>query len=219
MEVIITPDYDTLSRVAASLVADLLNRKPNAVLGLATGSTPLGVYKELVDLYRGRKIDFARVTTFNLDEYVGLPVDHPQSYSYFMRQNLFDHINVPERAIHIIHVVTGTAERMVSTRNVVYVGPGVDVYEGSVIGEHNRGEDLNVNPTREKKLTNIRSSTAEELVRLDAHRALSLDEALELVADDECVEVTPGAVRLRKVELSATVRAKAAKTRKEQVAD
>lgn len=101
MEVIITPDYDTLSRVAASLVADLLNRKPNAVLGLATGSTPLGVYKELVDLYRGRKIDFARVTTFNLDEYVGLPVDHPQSYSYFMRQNLFDHINVPERAIHV----------------------------------------------------------------------------------------------------------------------
>ncbi|MEZ5080447.1 MAG: translational GTPase TypA [Thermoleophilia bacterium] len=104
-------------------------------------------------------------------------------------------------------------------RGSLYVGPGVDVYEGSVIGEHNRGEDLNVNPTREKKLTNIRSSTAEELVRLDAHRALSLDEALELVADDECVEVTPGAVRLRKVELSATVRAKAAKTRKEQVAD
>jgi glucosamine-6-phosphate deaminase len=101
MEVIIAPDYASMSRLAAAMVVDLLNAKPNAVLGLATGSTPIGAYQELVALYRARKIDFARVTTFNLDEYVGLPVDHPQSYSHFMRTNLFNHINVPERAIHV----------------------------------------------------------------------------------------------------------------------
>ena len=78
-------------------------------------------------------------------------------------------------------------------RGQLLVGPGEEVYEGAVIGEHQRIDDLDVNPTKEKKLTNIRSSTADELVRLDAHRALSLDEALELVNDDECVEVTPDA--------------------------
>jgi GTP-binding protein len=96
-------------------------------------------------------------------------------------------------------------------RGQLFVGPGEEVYEGAIVGEHQRPDDLDVNPTREKKLTNIRSSTADELVRLDAHRALTLDEALEWVGDDECVEVTPSTVRMRKVELSATLRAKAAR--------
>jgi len=111
-------------------------------------------------------------------------------------------------------VTTTFALMGLQDRGQLYVGPGEDVYEGAVIGEHNRGEDLDVNPTREKKLTNMRSSTADELVRLDAHRSMSLDEALETVADDECVEVTPTSVRLRKAELSATQRAKLAKNRK-----
>ncbi len=93
-------------------------------------------------------------------------------------------------------------------RGTLFVGPGEDVYEGAIIGESSRGDDMDVNPTREKKLTNMRSSTADELVRLNVHRTFSLDEALEMVHDDECVEVTPAAVRIRKVELSATQRAK-----------
>jgi GTP-binding protein len=88
-------------------------------------------------------------------------------------------------------------------RGSLFVGPGVDVYEGMIVGENARAEDLDVNATKEKKLTNIRSSTADELVRLIPARPLSLDQALEYIREDECVEVTPNNVRLRKVELSA----------------
>jgi GTP-binding protein len=88
-------------------------------------------------------------------------------------------------------------------RGSLFVGPGTDVYEGMIVGENSRSEDLDVNATKEKKLTNMRSSTSDELVRLIPPRALSLEQALELVSEDECVEVTPLNVRLRKVELSA----------------
>jgi GTP-binding protein len=92
----------------------------------------------------------------------------------------------------------------------MFVSPGDEVYEGMVVGENSRAEDLDVNATKEKKLTNIRSSTAEELVRLIPPRPLSLEQALEFIRDDEAVEVTPSHVRLRKVELSAQKRQTAA---------
>lgn len=101
MEVIIKSDYNQLSVAAAQQIADVLNRKPNAVLGMATGSTPLGVYKELVRMHREEGLDFSRCTTFNLDEYVGLPVTHDQSFHYFMHENFFKHVNIPEQNIHI----------------------------------------------------------------------------------------------------------------------
>ena len=86
-------------------------------------------------------------------------------------------------------------------RGQLFVAPGVEVYEGMVVGENARSEDLDVNPTKEKKLTNMRSSTSDELVRLIPPRPLSLEQALEFIREDECVEVTPTNVRLRKVEL------------------
>jgi GTP-binding protein len=95
-------------------------------------------------------------------------------------------------------------------RGQLFIRPGEEVYEGMIVGENARAEDLDVNPTKEKKLTNIRSSTAEELVRLIPPRPLSLEQALELIREDECVEVTPNHVRLRKVELSAQKRQTAA---------
>ncbi len=95
-------------------------------------------------------------------------------------------------------------------RGAMFVGPGTDVYEGMIVGENARAEDLDVNATKEKKLTNMRSSTADELVRLIPPRALPLDQALEFIREDECVEVTPESVRLRKVELSAQKRQSAA---------
>jgi glucosamine-6-phosphate deaminase len=101
MEVIIQPDAVAASTVAARLVARRIKEKPDAVLGLATGSTPLKLYKELVRLHGEEGLDFSRTTTFNLDEYVGLPPDHPQSYSRFMHQNLFDRLNIPRSNIHI----------------------------------------------------------------------------------------------------------------------
>ena len=98
-------------------------------------------------------------------------------------------------------------------RGSLFVGPGVEVYEGMIVGENARSEDLDVNATKEKKLTNIRSSTADELVRLIPPRPLSLEQALEFIRDDECVEVTPASIRLRKLELSASQRQQAASRR------
>jgi GTP-binding protein len=95
-------------------------------------------------------------------------------------------------------------------RGQLFVAPGAEVYEGMVVGENARAEDLDVNATKEKKLTNMRSSTAEELVRLIPPRPLSLEQALELIREDECVEVTPSFIRLRKVELAAQKRQTAA---------
>jgi GTP-binding protein len=91
-------------------------------------------------------------------------------------------------------------------RGQLFVAPGAELYEGMIVGENARAEDLDVNPTKEKKLTNMRSSTADELVRLIPPRLLSLEQALEFIGDDECVEVTPNHVRLRKAELSAQKR-------------
>ena len=81
----------------------------------------------------------------------------------------------------------------------MFIGSGVEVYEGMIVGENSRSEDMNVNPTKEKKQTNVRSETAEVLVRLIPPRELSLEQALEFIRDEECAEVTPKAVRLRKL--------------------
>ncbi|HEU4978555.1 MAG TPA: translational GTPase TypA [Solirubrobacteraceae bacterium] len=103
-------------------------------------------------------------------------------------------------------------------RGTLFVGPGAQVYEGMIVGENARADDLDVNACREKHLTNIRSSTADVLVRLVPHRQLSLDQALELLREDECIEVTPQSVRMRKVELDRTARAKAARRARQPVA-
>ena len=94
MKVVIAHDYDELSRIAASTIAAEVRSKPNAVLGLATGSTPLGTYKELVRLHASEGLDFSDVTTFNLDEYYRLPPSHPQSYHRFMEENFFSKVNL-----------------------------------------------------------------------------------------------------------------------------
>ena len=99
-------------------------------------------------------------------------------------------------------------------RGTMFVGPGEEVYEGMIVGENARPDDLDVNAVKEKHLTNIRSSTADVLVRLVPARQLSLDQALEFLREDECVEVTPNAVRLRKVELEKGLRARLAKRAK-----
>jgi GTP-binding protein len=103
---------------------------------------------------------------------------------------------------------TGFALANLQERGVMFVGPGTEVYEGMIVGENSRQDDMDVNPTKEKKLTNMRSSTGDVLVPLIPHRVLSLEQALEFCRDDECVEVTPAAVRLRKIALGAEERAK-----------
>jgi glucosamine-6-phosphate deaminase len=94
MEVIIQPTAEEASALAARIFAALIRAKPAAVLGLATGSTPLGLYAELIRMHREEGLDFSKVTTFNLDEYLGLGPDHPASYHHFMWENFFRHVNV-----------------------------------------------------------------------------------------------------------------------------
>jgi glucosamine-6-phosphate deaminase len=110
MLVIIRKDYQEVSEEAARLVADRLLKKPNFVLGLATGSTPLGLYNELIRLHQYEGLDFSKVTSFNLDEYLGLPPSHDQSYHYFMRTSLFDHVNIDARNVYIPDGMTHDVE-------------------------------------------------------------------------------------------------------------
>ena len=101
MEVIIAKDYDTLSKQAAMLLASQVISQPGSVLGLATGSTPVGAYKNLVAFYNEGIVDFSRAIVFNLDEYYGVAPENPCSYRWFMEDNLFKHINIRQENTHI----------------------------------------------------------------------------------------------------------------------
>jgi len=106
VEILIQPNAEAGCLLAAKIMARIVREKPTAVLGLATGRTPLRLYNELIRMHREEGLDFSKITTFNLDEYVGLPGTHPQSYRHFMDENLFRHINIdPDRT----HVPDGTA--------------------------------------------------------------------------------------------------------------
>ncbi len=111
-------------------------------------------------------------------------------------------------------VATEHALMTLQERGELFIGPGIDVYNGMIVGLNARSDDMEINPTREKKLTNMRAASAEELVRLTPPRLLSLEQALEFIAEDECVEVTPDAVRLRKVELDPNLRRRIEKAKK-----
>jgi len=110
MEIIFTPNYDEMSKVAASIVARQIKKKPNSVLGFATGNTPVGTYKELCRIHKEDGLDFSKIVTFNLDEYLGVHPLHKQSYDYFMWENLFKHININPENVHIPQGIVDDAE-------------------------------------------------------------------------------------------------------------
>ena len=101
MKIIRAKDYKDMSRKAANIISAQVIMKPNCVLGLATGGTPVGAYAQLVEWYNKGDLDFSEVTTVNLDEYRGLPKEHPESYWSFMHKNLFDHVNIRPEAVHL----------------------------------------------------------------------------------------------------------------------
>ena len=101
MEVIINPSAQAAANLAARKIAGVVRAKPSAVLGLATGGSPVPVYRELIRLHQEEGLDFSRVTTFNLDEYIGLGPSHPASYYHFMWKHLFQHINIRPEQVHI----------------------------------------------------------------------------------------------------------------------
>ena len=101
MRIVRAKDYEDMSRKAGNIMAAQVVAKPDCVLGLATGSTPIGAYKRLVEGYEAGDLDFSQVKTYNLDEYRGLPGTHDQSYRYFMNVNLFDHVNIDKANTHV----------------------------------------------------------------------------------------------------------------------
>ena len=101
MKIYVADDYKGMSRKAANIVSAHVILKPNSVLGLATGSTPVGMYQQLIDWYNKGDLDFSQVRTVNLDEYVGLAPTHDQSYRYFMQTNLFDHVNIDPASTNV----------------------------------------------------------------------------------------------------------------------
>lgn len=109
MKILVVKNYDEMSKVAAKELAEVISKKPEATLGLATGGTPVGMYKELIDMHKNNSLDFSKVTTVNLDEYVGLSGEHDQSYRYFMDSNLFNHVNIRKE---YTYVPNGLAEDM-----------------------------------------------------------------------------------------------------------
>ena len=100
MKIITVKNYEELSAMTSSIIASQINKKNDSVLGLATGSTPVGTYRNLVEQYRNGQIDFSHITTVNLDEYCGLEPKHPQSYRFFMDENLLKHVNINAEKIH-----------------------------------------------------------------------------------------------------------------------
>lgn len=101
MKIIVVKDYEEMSKKASEIIIDLMKEKPNCTLGLATGSSPVGIYQNLIKACEAKEISFKDVTTYNLDEYCELPRSHPESYYSFMHRNLFDHVDIKEENIHI----------------------------------------------------------------------------------------------------------------------
>lgn len=111
MQIIVTKDYDEMSKTAANIIAEQMISKPNSILGLATGSTPVGTYNELVKKYKDGDIDFSDITTVNLDEYRGITRTNDQSYYYFMHDNLLKYVNINKDKVHILNGEIDDADR------------------------------------------------------------------------------------------------------------
>ena len=163
MRVIIEPNYEKLSQWAADYVVNKINAaKPTAekpfVLGLPTGSSPIGMYKALVQAVKDGRVSFKNVVTFNMDEYVNLPEEHPESYHSFMAKNLFDHIDCPKENIHLLN---GNAEDLAAEcahyEQMIQEAGGIDLFIGGIgpdghIAFNEPGSSL-TSRTRQKTLT------------------------------------------------------------------
>ena len=133
MKIIKAKDYNDMSRKAANIISAQVIMKPDCVLGLATGSTPVGTYKQLIEWYEKGDLDFGDVTTVNLDEYKGLPRENDQSYFYFMNHNLFDYVNINPERTHLPNGMNLNAEEECARyEEVIRSTGGVDLQERTI---------------------------------------------------------------------------------------
>ncbi len=128
MNIITVPTYQKMCRAAANIISAQVIMKPDCILGLATGSTPIGVYAQLIDWYKKGDVDFSQAYSFNLDEYVGLDASHNQSYRYFMQTNFFDHVNFDPKHTFVPNGCTNDVEKECTDydRHIVEMG-GIDL--------------------------------------------------------------------------------------------
>lgn len=167
MRLIVTKNYEEMSKVAAKEMAEDIKRNPEIVLGLATGGTPVGMYKELIRMYNEGELDFSKVTSINLDEYVGLAGEHDQSYRYFMNTNLFNHINIDKNNTFVPNGLAENVEEecMAYDARIQDMG-GIDLQllglgANGHIGFNEPGEALSVGT----HLTDLKESTIEANAR------------------------------------------------------
>ncbi len=161
MRIIIEKDYEAMSKRAAEEMAKVIKEKSNCVLGLATGGTPVAMYKELINMYNEGKLDFSKVLSINLDEYRGLSGDHPQSYRYFMNTNLFNHININKQNTFVPNGMAEDAEseckayddriKQVGGIDIQLLGIGPNGHVG--FNEPDECLDMNTHVTSLKKST------------------------------------------------------------------
>ena len=137
MKLIIRPDYDKACLWVSNYIASkIINCSDNPfVLGLPTGSSPLGIYRELIKMHKEGELSFKNVRTFNMDEYIGLPADHPQSYHYFMMENFFNYIDIDRRHIHILDGMAADPEKECKNyEEAIAAEGGIDLFLGGMGG-------------------------------------------------------------------------------------
>ena len=128
MRIIKAKDYDDMSRKAAAIMASVITLKPDCTLGLATGSSPVGLYQNLIAAYERGELDFSKVSSINLDEYKGLSGDNDQSYRYFMNHNLFDHVNIDKNNTHVPNGLEPDSEKACADYNaIIHASKGIDI--------------------------------------------------------------------------------------------
>lgn len=148
MNLLVNDDYTSMSRQAAAMIEAQIRTNPKTVLGLATGSTPLGLYESMIEGYKNREISYKEVQTLNLDEYVGLDPEHPQSYHYFMKKHLFSHIDLPAAQTHIPNGTASSLQEECSRYEqlITEIGPAdiqvLGIGENGHIGFNEPGSDF-----------------------------------------------------------------------------
>lgn len=154
MKIIFTDRYGQMSRRAANIISAQIILHPRTVLGLATGTTPIGAYKQLIEWYQKGDLDFSQVITFNLDEYYGLPGTHPQSYRYFMDTHLFNHVNIRKENTHVLDGTASDAgAQCLSYEQAIENAGGIDL---QLLGiGHNGHIGFNEPGTSYEKMTHL----------------------------------------------------------------
>lgn len=203
MNIVYASDYDELSQIAAQAIQDYVREHPDGVLGLATGDTPIGTYRELARRHQAGEISLRSVTTFNLDEYYGLPADHPQSYRTYMTEHLFRHVDIDGDRIHIPSGVAADADAHCREydRKIADAG-GIGL---QLLGLGGNGHIGFNEPDVELKEGSHLVQLSDETIRANSRNFASVDEVPR-----QAITVGLGAIfRARKIVMLASGKAKA----------